>query len=159
MPANAGDRDLFPGSGISPEEGLATHPSILARKIPQTKEPIRLWSMGSKSWTGVNRLSKHTCNQVIVPSLGTCFKWLKIKSSMSLDREVLCMTFLKKIHYHVFLHSILPKESQYYSLISFVVKKWWCNPQNAANVDLWSPMLCHLMLKLSYIFQAVINFL
>ena len=30
-----------------PEEGMATHSSILAWKIPWTEEPSRLWSMGS----------------------------------------------------------------------------------------------------------------
>ena len=42
---NAGDvRDtgLIPGSGRSPEEDLATHPSILAWRIPWTEEPGRL---------------------------------------------------------------------------------------------------------------------
>ena len=34
------------------EKGMATHSSILAWKIPQTKEPGGLQSMGSqKSWT------------------------------------------------------------------------------------------------------------
>ena len=117
----------FLGPEVPIEEGLATHSSILARKIPWTEQPVRLWSTGSKrveqmadscqwmaktttikkkkSWTGVKWLSKHACNQVIVSSLGTCSRWLKIESSMSLNREVLCMTFLKKIH--VLLHSTL----------------------------------------------------
>ena len=30
------------------EEGMATHSSILAWKIPWTEEPGRLWSMGSQ---------------------------------------------------------------------------------------------------------------
>ena len=30
------------------EEGMATHPSILAWRIPQTEEPGRLQSMGSQ---------------------------------------------------------------------------------------------------------------
>ena len=40
-PANAGDiRDSgsIPGSGRSPEEGMATHSSILAWRIPWTEE-------------------------------------------------------------------------------------------------------------------------
>ena len=48
-PANAGDTgdvDLIPGSGRSPGEGKATHPGILAWKIPWTEEPGRLQSMG-----------------------------------------------------------------------------------------------------------------
>ena len=38
-PAGAGDiRDmgLIPGSGRSPEEGMTTHSSVLARRIPKT---------------------------------------------------------------------------------------------------------------------------
>ena len=37
-----------PGSGRSPGEGMATHSSILACKIPWTEEPGRLQSMGSQ---------------------------------------------------------------------------------------------------------------
>ena len=33
------------------EEGMATHSSILARRIPWTEEPNGLWSIGSQSWT------------------------------------------------------------------------------------------------------------
>ena len=35
----AGDKDLIPGSGRSLEEGMATHSSILAWRIPWTEEP------------------------------------------------------------------------------------------------------------------------
>ena len=48
-PANAGDlRDLgsIPGLGRSPGEGMAIHSSILAWRIPWTKEPGGLQSMG-----------------------------------------------------------------------------------------------------------------
>ena len=44
-PANAGDiRDtgLIPGSGRSLEEGMATHSSILAWRIPWIEEPGQL---------------------------------------------------------------------------------------------------------------------
>jgi len=47
--ANAGDiRDsgLILGSGRSPEEGMATHSIILARRISWTEEPSGLQSMG-----------------------------------------------------------------------------------------------------------------
>ena len=50
-PASAGDtRDVgsAPGWGRSPEEGMATHSSILAWGIPWTEEPGGLQSMG---WT------------------------------------------------------------------------------------------------------------
>ena len=49
--ANAGDiRDLgsIPGSEDPLKEGLATNSSILAWRSPWTKEPGRLWSIGSQ---------------------------------------------------------------------------------------------------------------
>ena len=53
-PANAGDvRDVgsIPGSGRSPGEGMVTHSSILAWRIPWTEEPGRLQFTGSQSQT------------------------------------------------------------------------------------------------------------
>ena len=44
----AGDVSFIPGSGRSPEEGMATHSSIFAWRIPQTEKPGRLQSMGSQ---------------------------------------------------------------------------------------------------------------
>ena len=44
---NAGDLGSIPGLGRSPgEEGMATHSSILAWRLPQTEEPGGLQSMG-----------------------------------------------------------------------------------------------------------------
>ena len=43
---NAGDLGSIPGSGRYPGEGMATHSSTLAWKIPWTEEPGRLQSMG-----------------------------------------------------------------------------------------------------------------
>ena len=36
------------GDEDTPEEGMATHSSILAWRIPWTEEPGGLWSMGSQ---------------------------------------------------------------------------------------------------------------
>ena len=41
------------------EEGMATHSSILACRIPWTEEPGGLQSIGSKSQTGLKRLGRH----------------------------------------------------------------------------------------------------
>ena len=38
----------IPGSGRSPEKEMATHSSILARRIPWTEEPGGLQSTGSQ---------------------------------------------------------------------------------------------------------------
>ena len=50
-PANAGNirnAGSIPGLGRSPEEGMATHSSILAWRIPWTEEPGGLQSTGSQ---------------------------------------------------------------------------------------------------------------
>ena len=50
LPASAGDvRDmaLIPGLGRSLEEGMVTHSSILAWRIPRTEGPGGLQSIGS----------------------------------------------------------------------------------------------------------------
>ena len=52
LPANGGDlRDvgLIPGSGRSPEWGMAIHSSILAWRLPQTEELEE--PRVAKSWT------------------------------------------------------------------------------------------------------------
>ena len=39
LPANAGDARSIPGLGGPREEGMATHSSVLAGRIPRTEEP------------------------------------------------------------------------------------------------------------------------
>ena len=54
LPTDTGDaRDegSILGSGRSPEKEMATHSSILARRIPWTEEPGGLQPTGSQSWT------------------------------------------------------------------------------------------------------------
>ena len=46
LPANSGDAGSIPGLGRSPGEGMATHYSILAGKIPWIEEPHGLQSTG-----------------------------------------------------------------------------------------------------------------
>ena len=45
---NAGDSGLIPGLGDPLEKGMANHSNILPWRIPWTKEPGRLQSMGSQ---------------------------------------------------------------------------------------------------------------
>ena len=47
-PANAGDMVSVPGSGRSPEGGIATHSSFLAWEIPWTEEPVGYSPWGHK---------------------------------------------------------------------------------------------------------------
>ena len=46
---NAGDPGLIPGLGKSAGEGMVTHSSILAWRVPWTEEPGGLQSMGSQT--------------------------------------------------------------------------------------------------------------
>jgi hypothetical protein len=51
LPANAGDvTDMVQSMGGEDllKEGMETHPSILACRIPWTVEPGGLWSLGSQ---------------------------------------------------------------------------------------------------------------
>ena len=67
-PASAGDvrdTDLIPGLGRSLEEGMATHSSVLAWRIPWTEEPGGLQSMGSQrfghDWNDLACMLGHRC--------------------------------------------------------------------------------------------------
>ena len=44
---NAGDSGLIPGLGRFPGEGMTTHSSILAWRVPGMEEPCGLRSVGS----------------------------------------------------------------------------------------------------------------
>ena len=48
-----------------PEEGMATHSSILAWRIPRTEEPGGLQFMGSQNQTGLKRLCMHVHKRII----------------------------------------------------------------------------------------------
>ena len=47
LPASAGGAGLTPGLEGLLEKAVATHSTILARRIPRTEEPGRLQSMGA----------------------------------------------------------------------------------------------------------------
>ena len=57
---NAGDLGSIPGLGRSLEKGMATHSSVLAWRIPQTEELVRLQSMRSQSVRD-DAVTKHAC--------------------------------------------------------------------------------------------------
>ena len=65
LPANAGDiRDWVRSLGLEdpPEEGMATHSSILAWRIPWTEQPGRLQSICHKeSYT--TKATSHACTK------------------------------------------------------------------------------------------------
>ena len=60
---NAGNLDSVPGLGRSLEEGMATHSSILAWRIPLTEEPGGLQPMGLQR-VGHNWVTQHTALSV-----------------------------------------------------------------------------------------------
>ena len=53
------DADSTPRLEVPLEEGMATHSSILAWRIPWTEEPGKLQSIGLQSWTTLKWLSMH----------------------------------------------------------------------------------------------------
>ena len=55
---NVGDLGSIPGLGRSPGEGVATHLSIVAWRIPWTEEPGGLQSLGLQSQTRLSDLKK-----------------------------------------------------------------------------------------------------
>ena len=78
LPANAGDlrkEGLIPGLGHPLEEGMATHSSILAWRIPWTEEPGGLQSIGSQrvrhDWSDLAQhysFPSHASHHDILPS-------------------------------------------------------------------------------------------
>ena len=76
-PAIAWDQGSILGSGRSPEEGMATHSSILACRIPWTEGPGGLQSMGSQrgghDW-GTRRTLTHGASSGMTGSLAhSCY--------------------------------------------------------------------------------------
>ena len=57
---DAGDMGKIPGWEDPLEEGMATHSSILAWRIPWTEEPGGLQSIGLQSQTQLKQLSTHS---------------------------------------------------------------------------------------------------
>ena len=54
------------------EEGMATHASILACRIPWTEELSRLWSIGSqRTGTRLQQVCTHTCTWRALLGAGT----------------------------------------------------------------------------------------
>ena len=60
--ANAGDMDLIPGSGRSPEEEMTTNSILLTGKIAWTEWPRRLQSIGSRR----SDRTEHRCTQPVI---------------------------------------------------------------------------------------------
>ena len=56
------------------EEGMATHSSILAWRIPGTEELGGLQSRGPQSRTQLKRPSKHTCINIIYIYTHVCVR-------------------------------------------------------------------------------------
>ena len=85
--ADAGDvRDigLIPGLGNPVEEGMATHSSILASRIPWTEEPGGLQSIGPQRFG-------HECSDLAGTHACTWFitvKWVKCNASNVMQRQL-----------------------------------------------------------------------
>ena len=81
-----GNMDLIPGLGRSLEEGMATHTSILAWRIPWTEEWVgHAWSdqacmhatgtMKAGFYTKNPRAPNGSCAPIIQASSGSCWQW------------------------------------------------------------------------------------
>ena len=58
--ANIGEKQVQSLGWKDPlEEGMATHSSILAWRLPRTEDPGGLRSMGSQSWTQLKQFGMH----------------------------------------------------------------------------------------------------
>ena len=93
LPANAGDiRDAgsVPRSGRSPEEGMATHSSILAWRIPWTEEPGRLQSIASQSWTRLKWLSTYHFSRVHIYALIYDIRFSLPLTQRAMGKRLLC---------------------------------------------------------------------
>ena len=60
---SAGDPSSISGSGDPLEEGMATHSSILAWRVPWTEEPGGLQSIGLQSWTRLKWLGSSSSSR------------------------------------------------------------------------------------------------
>ena len=47
---------------------MATHPSVLAWRIPRTEEPGGLQSIRKQSWTQRKQLSRYACREIMLDS-------------------------------------------------------------------------------------------
>ena len=57
------------------EEGMATHSSILAQRIPWTEEPGRLHSMGSKELDKTEQLTLSLFKVRVITEFSATFSW------------------------------------------------------------------------------------
>ena len=65
LPTMQETRVQFLGREDPLEKGMATHSSILARKIPRTEEPGGLQSVAPQSQTQLKRLSKQVHTRLL----------------------------------------------------------------------------------------------
>ena len=70
---DTGDMGLIPGSGRSPGEGMVTHSSILAWKIPWTEGPGGLQSKGFQR-VGQDWATKHIGTQKFYNNVTITYK-------------------------------------------------------------------------------------
>ena len=72
LPANAIDRrdtGSTPGSGKFPGEGMTTHSSILAWRVPGTEESGALQSKGSQRVTQLSTHSTDTLENIVLQKI------------------------------------------------------------------------------------------
>ena len=110
------------GRGDSLEEGMATHSSILAWRIPGTEESGRLQSIGMQR-VGHDK-SDWTCTSLFVPTY--CLYKLFIESSMNINNQQYGK-FMNKGYIHTYISTdphvyALPASEMVYSTDRWITK-------------------------------------
>ena len=105
---NAGDLGSIPGLGRALEKGMATHPSVLAWRIPRTEEPGRLQSksMGLQR-LGRDWVTKHTH---LMP--------MKFKSIYNWQRSLRSAYFSLVIHFIIQRNFLVKAEAYFWTFWS-----------------------------------------
>ena len=119
---NAGDLGSIPGSERSPGKGTATHSSILVWKLPWTKEPGGLQSMG---WQGVGHnwvTNTHSTVNINLESFKkstdptlkhTNISWKAVYFQTQIHRQPSRTEWdLKETEQDIFLQSRQPREAE-----------------------------------------------
>ena len=108
---NAGDLDLIPAFRRPPGEGMATHSSILAWRMPWTEEPGRLQAIGLQrvryDWVTCTSLhftviliQKDKCTQMCVAALFTTARTWKQPRCPSTEKWIKKLRYVYTMEYY-----------------------------------------------------------
>ena len=142
-PANAGRHETQVwslGREDPLEEGMATHSSILAWRIPWTEEPGRLWPISQRvgyNWSNLACTHTHVLKHPELPLPGhivSCtshafkvrpsYSFWQIKGKWSANlRTPICI-------YHIPNTHLFSDSSEHQNHVEGLFSRSWCHPQN-----------------------------